>query len=303
MIRITPESKEHWLELRTQDVTSTEVSALFGLSPYTTLFELWHRKKQGNSVYIEPTERMIWGTRLERTIAEGIAEDQGWTVEPLKDYLRIPDLRMGSSFDYVIGDDGILEIKNVSDMAFKSSWSWDQTDTSEAPPHIEMQVQYQLLISGRKYAYIAALVGGNSIKLIKREPSEQIHKVIKKKVSEFWDSIEKNQAPSPDFKRDAEFIKTLYNHAEPDTVMDASDNMEITSLAMMYRDLGQEIKEKESERAAIKSQLLMIIGDKEKCKGNGYTISCGMIGPTHVSFDRKGFRDFKINFKKGKNNE
>jgi putative phage-type endonuclease len=302
MIKITPESKDHWLSLRIQDITSTEVPALFGLSPYTTLFELWHRKKEGTSVLIEETDRMKWGSRLERTIAEGIAEDQGWKIEPLKDYYRIPEFRMGSSFDYAIGDDGILEIKNVSDMAFKSSWSWGDDDT-EAPPHIEMQVQYQLLISGRKYAYIGALVGGNSIKLIKREPSEQIHRVMKKKVSEFWDSIEKNNAPAPDFKRDAEFIKTLYNHAEPNTILDATDNLEITSLAMTYRDLGQEIKEKEAERAAVKSQLLMMIGDKEKCRGNGYTISCGMIGPTHVSFDRKGFRDFKVNFKKGKLNE
>jgi hypothetical protein len=28
-----------------------------------------------------------------------------------------------------------------------------------------------------------------------------------------------------------------------------------------------------------------------------------MVGPTHVEFERKGFRDFRINYKKDVNNE
>ena len=31
-ITIAPESEQHWLDLRTQDLTSTDVAALFGLS-------------------------------------------------------------------------------------------------------------------------------------------------------------------------------------------------------------------------------------------------------------------------------
>ena len=47
---ITPSSKQDWLKARTEDITSTEVSALFGISPYTTAFELWHRKHDGFEV-------------------------------------------------------------------------------------------------------------------------------------------------------------------------------------------------------------------------------------------------------------
>jgi hypothetical protein len=74
---ITPDSQDHWLQLRTQDVTSTESAALFGMSPYVTQFELWHRKKSGEQPEFKTNERMRWGNRLEAAIAHGIAEERG----------------------------------------------------------------------------------------------------------------------------------------------------------------------------------------------------------------------------------
>ena len=74
---IIPEDNKHWLQLRTRDVTSTEVSALFGLNPWMTEFELWHNKKSQAVIEIEDNERMKWGRRLEDPIAQGVAEDTG----------------------------------------------------------------------------------------------------------------------------------------------------------------------------------------------------------------------------------
>lgn len=74
--------KQEWLKKRLDDITSTEVSALFGLSPYSTEFELWHRKKSREVVELASNERMVWGSRLESAIAGGIASDQGWEVSP-----------------------------------------------------------------------------------------------------------------------------------------------------------------------------------------------------------------------------
>ena len=37
--------KQSWLQARLQDVTSTEVSALYDLSPYRTEFDLYQEKK------------------------------------------------------------------------------------------------------------------------------------------------------------------------------------------------------------------------------------------------------------------
>ncbi len=50
--------------MRVQDITSSEISALFGLSPYKTAFELYHEKRAGEVMRIEENTRMKWGKRL-----------------------------------------------------------------------------------------------------------------------------------------------------------------------------------------------------------------------------------------------
>ena len=301
------EDKEQWLKLRLQDITSTEVSALFGLNPYSTEFELWHRKKNQEVVAFEENERMRWGNRLEKAIAEGIADEHGWMVHPFKEYARRPDLRAGSSFDYMVavpneaGDapiEGLLEIKNVDGLQFKNKWIVEDGKVIEAPPHIELQVQHQMMITGHPFAYIGALVGGNSLTLIKRTPDDTIIEAIKEKIAIFWDSIDKNIEPSPDFIRDAEFISKIYNYAEPGKTADSTP--EIEDLVAKYKQASDIEKQATKEKKAAKAQILSIISDAEKVKGETFSISAGVVGPAEVSFTREAFRSFRVYFKKGK---
>lgn len=302
---LIPKSEAEWLEFRKQDITSTEVAALFNLSPYLSEFELWHRKKDGMDSGFEPNDRIKWGQRLQDSIAHGVAEDNGWKVRRMDEYLRVPDLRMGSSFDFSIEsctDDpriGLLEIKNVDALIFRDQWAVDG-DTLEAPSHIEIQVQHQLAVSGRAFAYLAALVGGNRVVLIKRTPDQAIITAIKSKVQAFWKSVDENTPPSPDFHRDAEFISKLYGYAEPGKVFDASSDSEIQTLMERYKALAGQVKTAEDEKDAIKAQILTRVGDAEKVEGSAWSISCGIIGECPVSYVRKAYRNFKPSYRKVK---
>ena len=173
-----PSSEYEWLQLRVFDVTSTESPALFGLSPWSTAFELWHQKKDAKVVSIDENERMSWGLALERYIAHMVAKRYGVKVRRLFiAYIRREDVSMGASFDYeivgaVAGEvedtvlqnlytqhgPGVLEVKNVDRSVYAANW---QDDT--APDHIEIQVQHQLHVIERPWSCIAALVGGNRI--------------------------------------------------------------------------------------------------------------------------------------------
>lgn len=307
MITITPKNKQEWLDLRTQDITSTEIAALFGINPWMTEYELWHRKKDGLIVEIEENQRMKWGTILQDSIAKGVAEEQGWNIRRMEEYGRIPILRLGSSFDFSIepehepinlGELGLLEIKNVDGLQFKKGWIVNGENV-EAPPHIELQVQHQLLVSGRAFAYIGALIGGNNLILIKREPSQKIHDAIKEKAAAFWKSIDENTPSAPNFETDSKFIASLYNYSEPGKVISVAEDEEIVKMAEEYKALGSIIKEADGKRDEIKARILTVIGDAEKAAGGAFTISAGMVGPCHVEYDRAGYRLFKITWKKG----
>lgn len=312
---IHPATEEEWLNLRTKDITSSECAALFGCSPYLTAFELWHRKKEGKVVSAEWNQPMIWGTRLQDAIAEGVAKDNGWTVRKMTEYMRDPALRMGSSFDFEIngniveeriiggswGTNGILEIKNVYGMIFKDQWLENDDGSLEAPPHIEIQVQHQLAVSGRAFAIIAALVDGNKVVLIKRTPDQEIINAIKFKVLEFWDSIDKNTPPPPNFQEDSGFISKLYGFAEPGKVLSAHGDAEIESLAAEHKKFLEMENVAKAGKEAMKAKLLMKIGDAEKVVANGFSITAGMVGPTLIeAYERSGFRAFRINWPRGK---
>ncbi len=303
--RIEPKSEQEWLEMRAKDLTSTEVSALFGISPYITNFELWHRKKNQQIADFIQSDRMKWGTRLQDTIAKGIAEDEGWKIRRMDEYMRDPELRLGASFDFSIeGDElGLLEIKNVDSLIYKEGWEKDDEGNLEAPPHIEMQLQQQMLVADRKFGYIGALVGGNTVSLIKRERDEEICQAIKDKVAAFWKSIDDNEEPTPDFEKDASFISKLCRYAEPGKMMSLEGDEGFKNIAVKHNELGKRIKALEKQREACKAQMLMQIGDAEKCIGDGYTISAGLIGPVQISYERKGYRAFRINWPRKKKGE
>jgi putative phage-type endonuclease len=293
-------SEDEWLELRLNDVTSTEVSCLFGENKYKSYLQLWNEKKTGCRPVFKENERTIWGNRLEHAVAMGMADDIGVTATPKKEYIRIEELRLGASFDYETSDDGILEIKTVADDIFRSEWFKMPDGDYIAPPHIEMQVQCQMMVSGIEHAYLGVLVGGNSAKILTRKKDQEVFDGISEAVSLFWESVDSNRPPEADFSNpmDVSAVINCYKHAEPRKVMSATT--EIDRLAKRYSMLGAVSKRCDKKRDAIKAQILTMITDAEKVYGDGYTISAGVIGPSSYQVNRDGYRSFKITTRRGK---
>lgn len=291
---VIPESKAHWLEMRHKNISSTEAPVLYNASPYQTLFEMYHAKRSDDLHLIQENERMVWGNRLQDAIANGVAADKCWVIRPMNEYIALPEYRLGSSFDYMIGEnEAILEIKNVDSLVFNNKWTED-----EAPAHIELQVQTQMLVSGITKCYICALVGGNRIHIIERDYNPKIGESILKQAKKFWAMT---APPSIDFERDAKFIKELYSFAEPNKMIEPTERLD--ELAICYKELQKQSKQIESGLEAVKAEMLSIMQDAEKVKGQGYSISAGMVAEAQVSYTRKAYRTFKIFFKKDKTNE
>jgi putative phage-type endonuclease len=312
---IIPSNEAHWLAMRKLDVTSTESAALFGMSPYTTHFELWHAKRSGLAREFKTNERMKWGNRLEAAIAHGIAEEQGWEIKPLKEYMRDPDARIGSSFDFVItnldGGPVHLEIKNVDYLAFRDGWIEHEDGSIEAPEHIEMQVQHQMAVSGFRRSFIGAFIGGNRGVVIERERDEQVIAAIKAKVADFWRTVDAGEEPAAVMPGDADAVIRLNQYAQPGKILDATGDANIAALVLEYKRLAAAEKNATDDKEVIKAELLKAIGDAEKVILDGWTISAAMQAETPPTLitesmvgtsygGRKGFRGIRINARKDK---
>lgn len=308
------ESRDQWLKERTKDVTSTEVSALYGLSPYISEFELFHNKRDKVVVNIDPNERMKWGTRLESAIAYGAAEDQGWDIEKFNVYLRDPGARIGSSFDFKINSKsdglGILEIKNVDWLAYKNSWIDDGAGNIEAPEHIELQIQHQMEVADINWCALVALVGGNEQKVILRNRDRSIGQDLRQRTKAFWDRVSANVAPSPDYTMDAEFIiKKLHNTSQEGLIAEADAELEdmIRQYQFVHKEHSDLEKIKEQKRAEIleriglASKVITSFGSLSTGQVKGRTgtlITADMVGTTVGATE--GYRSFRFYPKKGK---
>ncbi len=299
---INPDSRDSWLRLRVADVTSTEVASLFDLSPWQTRLELHHNKANQTVVEIEETDRMFWGNVLQDAIANGIAKQQGWKIRPMTEYIRAPDLRLGASFDYEILDiDGILEIKNVDSLIFKEGWLVSEDkEKVEAPEHIEIQLQQQMMLAKKKVGYIGAFVGGNRVELIKREPSVAVHEAIVEAAYDFWLGVDTHEPPPPQFPEDADFICKLHSSSTAGKVMDASGSPEFINYMLAYKEVGEQMKELQGRKDEIKAKLLMAAGDAEKVVGPWGSLGLGIVKGGSVSYVREDYRSFRPYYKKVK---
>lgn len=295
---ILPVDEAAWKLLRTRDVTSTDVSALFNASPYKTHAELFYEKQAGTVPEFDANERMTWGVRLQNAIAEGIGQDNDWRVTPLPHYKRIVSARMAASFDHLAetpDGDAILEIKNVDGLAFRNGWV--ETDFGlEAPEHIEIQVQAQMHVADVKLCYIGALIGGNRVALLRRDYDPAVGAALEKAVRAFWLSVERNQAPEFDFVRDAELIRQIYATATDGKVITASDRIE-----QLMRE-QKEAQQAESAAADIKkaknAELLTLVGDAARVVGTGFTASCGVTHKGEYVVKASSYRSVRVYQKK-----
>lgn len=311
--RITPSDADHWHAMRAEDITSTDCAALFHHSPYQSYFDLWHAKRSGIRQPFVENERMRRGRQIESAIADMYADEVGANVQPFRDYMRIPEYRLGASFDFVADAGGhappwIVECKNVDFRVFKGGWSVTD-DFIEAPAHIEIQVQHQMLVAGIARAVIVALVGGNDLRILSRSADRVIQDEIIRRAREFWQSIGDDRAPDPVYPGDAESVIRQYSFAEPGRVADLRNDEAACDLFGQYEAARKRAADADALKDELKARLLTVIGDSERAIFKTGTVSCGMVAPspgtlitaemvgTHVGA-RSGYRLFRANPKK-----
>lgn len=286
-------------ELRARHVGASEVAALFGASPYMTAFELWHIKRGAlPAPDLDDSDRVFWGQVLEPAVAQGAAALRGWTVRKVRRYS--PHQRvagMGASMDFeIIAHErgaGCLEIKNVDRLVYRDTW-----EDGEPPLHIELQLQHQLACTGRSWGAIAALIGGNDLKVFERERRPVTIAKIEAAVAAFWASIEAGREPKPDFLADAAAIAALHRDATTGKVEDMTGDNRLAELCALYRAAADAEKAAGEAKDAAKAEMLTKIGDAERVICGPHTISAKTVAGGPVAYERAPYRNFRLTTKK-----
>lgn len=264
----TPE----WHAARARVVGASEVAALFDASPYTSAFTLWQVKARRIPPPPVAHERAAWGLRLEAAIAEAAAEREGWTIERAGHLVHPREPGMGATLDFIVttpspAGPGALEVKNVDWMQHRRGWTDD-----EPPPHILLQLQAQLAVTGFKWGCVAALVGGNELRLYRYEARPKLIAEIERRVAAFWRSVEQNRPPPVDGSESTgAALRALYPETR-DEMLDLRENNRAPELCAALLDATERRRAADKEEAALKHELLAMLGEHRAAMVFGYSV-------------------------------
>lgn len=268
-------TEKEWLEGRKQDVTSTDVSALFGLHPYKSRLRLWMEKAgELESDFVE-NNFTKWGRRLQIPVGMGICEDEGWDGYDLTGYYyRDPILRSGASLDIkaVCRDHGVgnLEVKIAESFDEDMGWFKDK-----APMMYEFQVQSQLHEAAKNgtpfdWAAIAAFGKRQTTRIYFRTYDKDLGALIDEELRIFWASIAANEPPPADYAVDGPLLERLARPVRLGEAVNLSlDNraMELVSQYEAYEKdaklLRQGLDSVTKEKDAIKAEIHEKMGNAE----------------------------------------
>lgn len=255
-----------WLEKRKGYITSTQISALFGLSNYHTAFELYHISRGNIEVEIEDNNFMKFGRIIEAPICEMInIEHPEWKIEEFPFFAYDDEDKIGSSFDramYVEGKKYLLEIKSISYAQYKEKFTEHSEDDIEASPAYELQMHTEMELtkdSGFDGVVMAVFIlDTRQLRYIFRSYDSEIGEELRASAREFW-ALE--EQPEPDYTRDKQVISRVCPQVNPNYEMDATEDVKISEIAARYEaSAALEKQEKEAKEAAY-AELMNLIGD------------------------------------------
>lgn len=249
------------LATRADGVGSSDCAAACGLSPYKSRYELWLEKTGRQSPPdLDEVERVQWGNILEPIIADQYAEREGVKLRRVNITQVHKDLPfMMSHVDrMVVGQRRALECKNASEYYGAAEFGEEYTDDVPGPYFV--QVTHQMVVNGIEMADLAALIGGNKLRVFRFHLDDEIAELVVKKCTEFWRFVEDDTPPPAQNLQDLEIM-----HAEDNGQIKTVDASVLT-LWDQFHDLKSAHKLAEAELEETKTRLKFAIAESAGIK-------------------------------------
>jgi putative phage-type endonuclease len=273
-------------------IGGSDIAAAMGVSRWKTPLQLWSEK----TGKVEPedlsdNEAVEMGIELEETVARLFTKRTGMKVRRAPKNYKHPDHDfMRCQVDRLVeGTDELLECKTAN------AWKAKEWEGEEIPTEYILQVQWQLMITGRSVGHIAVLIGGQKFLYKKLKADFEMFDELEGAAIKFWDMVQDAVAPAVQ-ANDNSFIVNLYPHAGTD-VMEASQDM--TDAIAQLQLTKAEIIELEKTKKEFEAKVKAVIGDQKGIRTPEYTAKWIDVKGSTFTVTKKDSRQLRISKNKG----
>jgi len=258
-------NRQQWLEERRKGICGTDISAILGLNPWKTAYDVW-LEKTGRAKPSEENMAMKMGKLLEPIVAGLYEEETGkklqdceLVVHPNYDFIRGTPDRM------VCNEDLGLEIKTLRsfDASKSAGITWGEQYTDRIPQHYFLQVIWYMLLTDKNAFDVAALAGGQDFRIYRVNRDQELEKMLIDKAYEFWrKNVLENNPPEISENDD---LSKIYNKITPGAII-ATD--EIASICYELARIDKVEKEAAAKKKELKAIVQIFMKEKDELIDN-----------------------------------
>ncbi|AJG21164.1 YqaJ viral recombinase family protein [Cupriavidus basilensis] len=266
LVKTTDLSRTDWLAVRRTGIGGSDAAAAVGLNPYKSQLELWLEKTGRDADLPKPdpndtTEAVYWGTLLEPIVAAAYTQQTGHRVRKVNAVLQHPTIPfMLANLDReVVGvpDVQILECKTAGEFGARH---WQDG----VPEYVQLQVQHQLAVTGKRAADVAVLLCGQKLEVHRIERDDDLISRLIPLEAQFWRYVETDTPPPGDGSESADrALRCLYPRDSGATA-DFSEDRQLSTVFADLVALRAEIGAREQVAAKLKLTLQQAMGDTSR---------------------------------------
>lgn len=257
-------------EIRRTMLGATDMAEILTGSPLKVAME---KRGELEPEDLSDNEAVLAGVLLEEAIGDWYMYRTGRQVQHNRATWRHRDYSFIACHpDYLIHDaNGLVEAKTAgitNPMTADRRDQWGDEEAEQLPPRYLIQAHYQMLVTGREFVDVAALIGGAGLRIYPVQRDEQFCDFLRKQAVEFWTRyIEGDETPPPRTTAECRLLYPRDNGAAvecpPDAIQAARDLLAVQA----------EMKTLAEQEDALKATLQAAMGEAEALEFDGRTLA------------------------------
>lgn len=260
--------KNTWPD-RSTFLGGSDAAAVLGLSRWSTPLKIWAEKSgQLLPEDISGQINVRLGNKLEQTVAEFFMEETDKKVHRVNETIYHPKYPfLAANIDRrVVGEEALLECKTAS------AWVAKEWAGEDIPQEYVIQVLHYLAVTGKKYGYIAVLIGNQDFKWKKIERDEEVIKSMIEKEVNFWNNfVVPKVMPMQISYQDSDTLYRLFPTAEEGSVVELGDDAD--KLIETRNAMVQDKKSLEAQLDRMENEIKAILKENESGESERYIVT------------------------------